>query len=279
MRVQALLLVFLPLLIQSFTFQLTPKQPVRSPAFATSASKLLATPPPSSPSPSHSTILVALSLSVLLSGSAPAPSLADEYGVSVDAPTLYTGETIEICTKRGVLGACKKTSRRTVANDNDKASKYQKIQSPEVKLKDVAMRTGVDGMESSDLISILQQRTADNKDFNQRVVDQKTFEANQPGYFGPFSREVLIQNYGEQGSVEASQFTLLNSPQAMRLKKAGYIEGKKFIKPIDQETIDKYAEEDSNLLGKIGGVILAPFRVIAAPFKFVGGLLFGSDDQ
>ncbi|GMH77040.1 hypothetical protein TL16_g07274 [Triparma laevis f. inornata] len=268
-------------LLLAFGIQLTSTFHVPPPSTSTAAhrrpSALSATP---SQQHNHAAFLT-LSLAVVLATTTPTPSLADEYGVSIDAPTLYTGETIDICTKRGILGACKKTSRRTVENDNDKASKYQKIQSPEVKLKDVAMRTGSDGMEQSDLISTLQQRTIDNKDFNQRMVDQKTFEANQPGYLGPFNREVLIQNYGEVGSPEASQFTLLSNPHAMRLKKAGYIEGKKFIKPIDQATINKYAEEEesSGIIKKIGRVVTAPFRIVAAPFKFVGGLLFGSGDD
>ena len=37
-----------------------------------------------------------------------------------------TGEESLICTKRGVLGACTKTVKRTAANDNDKAKKYFK---------------------------------------------------------------------------------------------------------------------------------------------------------
>ena len=54
----------------------------------------------------------------------PTPVFADDYGITVEAPTLYTGETIDICVKRGVLGACRKTQTRTDANDNDKSGKY-----------------------------------------------------------------------------------------------------------------------------------------------------------
>ncbi|GMI42071.1 hypothetical protein TrCOL_g6783 [Triparma columacea] len=188
---------------------------------------------------------------------APIPAIADygEYGVSNEAPTLYTGETIDICVKRGPLGACKKSERRTVQNDNDKASKYQKGQSDKVKEKDASMRLGTDGVATSDLIKTLQQRTDDNRERNLRIVEQKTFEANQPGYMGPFERKVLIQNFGDEGSVEASGFTLLDTPQAMRLKKAGYIEGRKFVKPVTKEIIDEAAVEEGNIFSRIGDTV------------------------
>jgi len=78
---------------------------------------------------------------------------------------------------------------------------------------------------------------------------------------GPFDRKVLIQNYGEQGSVEANAYTLLENPQAMRLKKAGYIEGKKFIKPVTQEIIDQAAEDPNGggVFGAIKGLAGALF--------------------
>ncbi|GMH67617.1 hypothetical protein TrRE_jg12680 [Triparma retinervis] len=176
-----------------------------------------------------------------------------EYGISNEAPTLYTGETIDICIKRGPLGACKRTERRTVDNDNDKAAKYQKGgESVKVKEKDKSMRLGTDGVETSELIQTLQQRTDDNRERNLRIVEQKTFEANQAGYMGPFDRKVLIQNYGDEGSVEASGFTLLETPQAMRLKKMGYIEGRRFVKPVTKEIIDEAAVEEGNVFERIG---------------------------
>jgi len=82
------------------------------------------------------------------------PVLADELGVSKEAPTLYTGETIEICVKRGPLGACTKTAQRTLDNDNDKASKYQVTQSSKVAEKDASMRLGSDGIATSELIKV-----------------------------------------------------------------------------------------------------------------------------
>lgn len=150
--------------------------------------------------------------------------------------------SFEICTKRGVLGACKKTVRRTSENDNDKSGKYQKPQTQKVAQKDLEMRLGADGAVTSDVLTILKQRTEDNRERNLRIVEQKTFEANQSGYIGPFDKKIIIQNYGELGSKEASAYTLLDKPQAMRLKKAGYIEGTKFVKPVTQEIIDEAAK-------------------------------------
>merc|ERR1719382_604470 len=45
---------------------------------------------------------------------------ADEWGRETEAPTLFTGETVMICKKRGPLGACLETTVRTAENDNDK---------------------------------------------------------------------------------------------------------------------------------------------------------------
>ena len=135
----------------------------------------------------------------------------------------------------------------------------------------MAMRTGEDGAKQSALIETLQRRTEENKEKNARIVEQRTFEANQPGYLGPFSRQVLIQGFGDEGSESASKFTLLDTAAAMRLKKAGYIEGKKFVKPVDDDTIAKYSEEPEGVgvIGTIGRVVTAPFRAVG---DAVGGL-------
>jgi len=69
---------------------------------------------------------VVLSSIASLTFVSPLLTSADEIGVSVDEPTLYTGESVEICKKRGVLGACKQFVRRTAENDNDRALKYMK---------------------------------------------------------------------------------------------------------------------------------------------------------
>ena len=141
---------------------------------------------------------------------------------------------------------------------------------PPSQVKDVAMRTGEDGAKQSALIETLQRRTEENKEKNARIVEQRTFEANQPGYLGPFSRQVLIQGFGDEGSESASKFTLLDTAAAMRLKKAGYIEGKKFVKPVDDDTIAKYSEEPEGV-----GVIVTIGRVVTAPFRAVGDAVGG----
>ena len=50
-------------------------------------------------------------------------------------------------------------------------------------------------------------------------------------------------------------FTLLANPQAMRLKKAGFIENKKFVKQPTQEELDAALNPDppSGFFGKIFG--------------------------
>ena len=173
---------------------------------------------------------------------------ADEYGVSVDAPTLFTGEVVDICIKRGPLGKCEKTMKRTMDNDNDKALTYMKQESDEVKRKDAQMRSGDDN-DSSPLIQKLRQQTADNKEKNDRLVLQKTIENDLGASFGPLDRQVVILN------TDGDTYTLLQNPQAMRLKKAGFIEGKKFVKQPTKDEIDNALnpseEEEGGLLGSI----------------------------
>ena len=65
--------------------------------------------------------------------------------------------------------------------------------------------------------------------------------------FGPFDSQVLILNEDGKG------FTLLANPQAMRLKKAGFIENKKFVKQPTQEEIDAALEAEPNLLDRFFG--------------------------
>jgi hypothetical protein len=67
---------------------------------------------------------------------------------------------------------------------------------------------------------------------------------------GPFSRQVLIMNTDEQ------TFTLLDSPQAMRLKDAGFIKDRKFVKQPTQEELDSFLEAPAskgNILQSIFG--------------------------
>ena len=73
----------------------------------------------------------------------------------------------------------------------------------------------------------------------------------QSGTFGPFDRQVLILN------TDGKTFTLLENPQAMRLKKAGFIGNKRaFIKQPTQEEIDGALEADGigGIVGKVVGI-------------------------
>mmetsp|Transcript_33798 Transcript_33798/g.49672 ORF Transcript_33798/g.49672 Transcript_33798/m.49672 type:complete len:323 (+) Transcript_33798:68-1036(+) len=176
----------------------------------------------------------ALAVSVVTGG--PSAAFADEYGKETEAPTLYTGETTEICVKRGPLGACKKVEERTEANDNDKAAKYMKLPSDTVKEKDVAMRMSGDEGEGSELIKKLRQQSLDNRDKNDLIVRQKTIQNNQAASFGPFDRQTVIMN------IDGESYTLLENPQAMRLKKAGYIKDRKFVVQPSQKVIDDALE-------------------------------------
>ena len=84
---------------------------------------------------------------------------------------------LQICTKRGPLGACLKTERRTESNDNDIAKKYFKEPSELGKQREAAMR--VESDEGNSLIQKLKQQSVENADKNKLLVDRKTFENNQ----------------------------------------------------------------------------------------------------
>ena len=174
---------------------------------------------------------------------------ADEWGTETEAPTLFTGETVMICKKRGPLGACLKTTLRTTDNDNDKALKYFKDPSAEVKRKQERMLTQLDeDSEGNTLIQKLRKQSIDNKEKNDNTVRVRTLQNDQGASFGPFSKEVVILN------TDGSTFTLLTNPQAMRLKKDGYIEGRTFVIQPSQEVIDKALDsEEGSLEGKVKG--------------------------
>jgi len=168
---------------------------------------------------------------------------ADEWGQETEAPTLFTGETVMICKKRGPLGACLETSVRTAQNDNDKALKYFKDPSAEVKRKQQRMLETADAdSEGSVLIQKLRQKSIDNKERNDDIVRAKTLMNDTGASFGPFSQQVVILN------ADGKTFTLLQNPQAMRLKKAGYIDDRKFVVQPSKEVIDE-ALEGKNELG------------------------------
>lgn len=183
------------------------------------------------------------------------PVLADEYGVEKEAPTLFTGETSMICTKRGILGACAKTEQRTAANDNDKSEKYFKDPSDTTKRKDVEMRSAPEVEEGNLLVEKLRQQTVDNKEKNDLLVMQKTLLNDQSASFGPFDRQTVILNTDGKG------FTLLQNPQAMRLKKAGFIQDRKFVKQPTEAELENALEADGP---SIGGAISGFFGGVSS---------------
>lgn len=175
------------------------------------------------------------------------------------------------------MGACTKTELRTEENDNDKADKYFRQPTALVKRKDDEARTA-ESTAGNALIEKLKQQSEDNKEKNDLLVKQRTFandavsrpswiyvdlhntrrsltqlspvslSSSQSASFGPFDGQVLIMNENGNG------FTVLENPQAMRLKKAGFIKGKQFIKQPTQQEMDDALEADGpGLLESIFG--------------------------
>ena len=105
-----------------------------------------------------------------------------------------------------------------------------------------------DDSEGNTLIQKLRKQSIDNKEKNDNTVRVRTLQNDQGASFGPFSKEVVILN------TDGSTFTLLTNPQAMRLKKDGYIEGRTFVIQPSQEVIDKALDsEEGSLEGKVKG--------------------------
>ena len=125
---------------------------------------------------------------------------------------------------------------RTDENDNDKARKYFADPSTLIKKE----LTGADEAElsgeGSALIERLRRQTRDNFEKNELDIQRKTFENDQSAITGPFSRQVLIMN------TDGKTFTLLDNPQAMRMKDAGFIKDKKFLKQPTEEELESYAQ-------------------------------------
>lgn len=105
--------------------------------------------------------------------------------------------------------------------------------------------------DNNPLIQKLKQQSADNKEKNDRLVLQKTIQNDLGASFGPLDRQVVILNTDEK------TYTLLQNPQAMRLKKAGFIEGKKFVKQPTAEDIESALtpSEDEEVGGLLGSVM------------------------
>jgi hypothetical protein len=126
-------------------------------------------------------IWVAATVFTVASVVASPSAFADEIGREREAPTFFTGETVEICVKRGPLGACQKTELRTESNDNDIAKKYFNDPSDLIKQKEAAMRAESEDAGNS-LIQKLRQQSIDNQEKNDLYVARKTFEADQVRY-------------------------------------------------------------------------------------------------
>jgi len=176
--------------------------------------------------------LVASMAVVSLEISSSPAAWADEYGREIEAPMDLTGEGVMICTKRGPLGACLKTEKRTKENDNDKALNYFATERPNLVkgINDYKLEETTEGEGS--LIGRLKKQSEDNFEKNELLVKQRTAINDSPASFGPFDNQVLILN--EDGK----EFTLLANPQAMRLKKLGLIENKKFTRQPTQEELE-----------------------------------------
>lgn len=130
------------------------------------------------------------------------------------------------------MGACLETETRTEENDNDKAKKYFRDPGDLLKQKMESENLARD-QDANELIRKLRQQSEDNREKNELVVQQRTFENDQAANFGPFDRQVVIMN------TDGRTYTLLENPQAMRLKDAGFIEGRRFIKQPTPEEIDE----------------------------------------
>lgn len=198
------------------------------------------------------TIVTTLVLPFLIVGGfPPSPAHADEWGRETEAPTLFTGETVMICKKRGPLGACLETTLRTSENDNDKALSYFKDPAPALKLR---RQQDIDTLnqesEGNELIQKLRRQSLDNKEKNDLTVLQKTLMNDRGASFGPFDRQVVILN------TDGVTFTLLQNPQAMRLKDAGYIDDQRrfIIQPSKEVIEDALVAKDGSGEG-LGGAI------------------------
>ena len=84
---------------------------------------------------------------------------------------------LQICTKRGPLGACLATEQRTAENDNDKSLKYFQDPSEVVKRKEEKMRAQTE--EGNALVEKLRRQTEENREKNELLVKQKTLMNDQ----------------------------------------------------------------------------------------------------
>lgn len=117
----------------------------------------------------------------------------------------------QICQKRGILGKCTKTEARTLANDNDKASKY--FRDPEERMKEKysakQLQTETETVDSGDgstrviassegneLIEKLRQASLDNKEKNDKIIRMKTLTNDLVSVYRFNSIQLLEFKYG-----------------------------------------------------------------------------------
>jgi hypothetical protein len=143
---------------------------------------------------------------------------------------------------------------RTESNDNDKAKKYFRDPMEMVREKEAVLRGTMDSGSSSPestntLVEKLRQQTLDNKERNRLDVERRTFENDQSALTGPFNQQVIIMN------TDGKTFTLLSSPQAMRLKSSGFInERRQFITQPTAEDLDAALEQSGGGEGLAGAL-------------------------
>jgi hypothetical protein len=139
---------------------------------------------------------------------------------------------------------------RTEQNDNDKAKKYFRDPSEMIREKEAVLRgTSETSGENNALVEKLRQQTLDNKERNRLDVERRTFENDQSATTGPFDRQVIIMN------TDGKTFVLLSSPQAMRLKSAGFInERRQFITQPTEQDLQDALEQQGNGEGLAGAL-------------------------
>lgn len=79
-----------------------------------------------------------------------------------------------------------------------------------------------------------------------------TYIITKSASFGPFDRQVVILN------TDGTTFTVLENPQAMRLKKAGFIEDRRFVKQPSLQDLED-AKDTSKDGGMLGGLVQGLF--------------------
>jgi hypothetical protein len=68
--------------------------------------------------------------------------------------------------------------------------------------------------------------------------------------FGPFMRQVVILN------TDGKTYSLLQSPQAMRLKKDGLIKDRQFVRQPTQDELDGAMDKEGDgVMGAIQGIL------------------------